>query len=219
MPLVAIKLSSLTYRLKICCHLQKFYTCDRDILTLLFFYGFMKPLVLLIGTKNDLASLRKVQTNEGVQLAAAYNVPFFELSVKDYSAVRQCLEFIIRELCLQSKQHVLMSILDGGDEQNEEPKLSQEKKRVIGGTLGDFSWAFNNRDFSDITFTFPTTNTEATKRLYAHRCILYSRAEAWRENLRTCWATNEVCITDVSYEIFYEILKFIYKYGSLRPIF
>eukprot|EP01118_Nematostelium_gracile_P015806 TRINITY_DN6402_c0_g1_i1.p1 TRINITY_DN6402_c0_g1~~TRINITY_DN6402_c0_g1_i1.p1 ORF type:complete len:198 (-),score=33.85 TRINITY_DN6402_c0_g1_i1:98-691(-) len=46
--------------------------------------------MILVGNKCDLKEDRQVAVEEGIQLARSWNIPFFEITAKDYNQVKEC---------------------------------------------------------------------------------------------------------------------------------
>ncbi|XP_058789952.1 speckle-type POZ protein-like [Phymastichus coffea] len=78
----------------------------------------------------------------------------------------------------------------------------------------NFLSSFNDEKFSDICFVI------GDKKLYAHKVILANRSDVFLELFEkkgTESQTNEVNVDDITYEIFQEMLRFIY-YGKVNDI-
>lgn len=84
--------------------------------------------------------------------------------------------------------------------------LEIQKAKYKSNILDDISVYFNNKELSDIKFIF--INEEY---IYAHKIIICARCEYLKKLFEFNKMTkNEYLIKDISYNIFFEIIKFLY---------
>lgn len=85
--------------------------------------------------------------------------------------------------------------------------LKKQKAKYKSNILDDISVYFNNAEFSDIKFIFK--NEEEF--IHAHRIIIFARCEYLKKLFEfNKMAKKEYLIEDISYNIFFEIIKFLY---------
>lgn len=84
--------------------------------------------------------------------------------------------------------------------------LKKQKAKYKSNILNDISVYFNNDEFSDIKFIF-----QNEEYIYAHKIIICARCEYLKKLFEfNKIAKKEYLIEDISYNIFFEIIKFLY---------
>jgi RCC1 and BTB domain-containing protein len=89
--------------------------------------------------------------------------------------------------------------------------LSLEEKPVINRLIESIRGLFHNQKDSDFKFKFED------KQIFVHKLILKTRCEHFRNMFSNNWSenkTNEIEVTDYSYDVYYAFLKYLYS-GSV----
>jgi GTPase KRas protein len=84
-----------------------------------------------VGNKCDLEDEREVKKEEGEQLAAQFNCPFFETSAKDHVNVDECFRELVREVRRAKEKEVAPKDTGSGKGESSKPPKPKSKGCIL----------------------------------------------------------------------------------------